>query len=84
MPLVTAGFYSKEFILWQVWASPSGSNWLWLAGLTGAFITSLYTFRMVFLIFYGEEKVKVSENPSVYLKVPLSYTGRTFAHQRIY
>lgn len=71
VPLVTAGFYSKEFILWQAWASPSGSRWLWMAGLTGAFVTSLYTFRMVFLIFYGEEKAKVSENPSVYLKVPL-------------
>jgi len=42
-----------------------------MAGLTGAFITSLYTFRMVFLIFYGEEKAKVSEKHSVYLKVPL-------------
>jgi len=71
IPLVTAGFYSKEFILWQTWASPSGSRWLWMAGVTGAFVTSLYTFRMVFLIFYGEEKVKVSENPSMSLKVPL-------------
>jgi NADH-quinone oxidoreductase subunit L len=71
IPLVTAGFYSKEFILWQAWASPSGSRWFFLAGLTGAFVTSLYTFRMVFLIFYGEVKVKVSENPSLYLKVPL-------------
>jgi len=71
IPLLTAGFYSKEFILWQAWASPSGGIWLWMAGLTGAFVTSLYTFRMVFLIFYGEEKVKVSENPSAYLKVPL-------------
>ena len=71
VPLVTAGFYSKEFILWQAWASPSGNNWLWMAGLTGAFVTSLYSFRMVFRIFYGEEKVKVSEDPSLYLKVPL-------------
>jgi NADH-quinone oxidoreductase subunit L len=71
MPLVTAGFYSKEFILFQVWSSPSGGRVLWLAGLAGAFLTSLYTFRMVFLIFFGEEKAKVSENMSLSLKVPL-------------
>lgn len=71
IPLVTAGFYSKEFILSQVWTSPSGGTVLWLAGLTGAFLTSLYTFRMVFLVFFGEEKAKVSENKSLSLRVPL-------------
>jgi NADH-quinone oxidoreductase subunit L len=71
VPLVTAGFYSKEFILWEVWTSPSGGRLLWAAGLTGAFLTSLYTFRMVFLVFFGVEKAGVSEKYSLSLKIPL-------------
>jgi NADH-quinone oxidoreductase subunit L len=75
IPLVTAGFYSKEFILSQVLTSPSGGAALWLAGLTGAFLTSLYTFRMVFLVFFGREKTKVSESKSLSLRIPLSILG---------
>jgi NADH-quinone oxidoreductase subunit L len=53
LPLVTAGFYSKDLILWDAWASTAGSPWLWGAGLVGALLTSLYAFRMVFLTFFG-------------------------------
>ena len=53
LPLVTAGFYSKDLIIWQAFASTRGSVWLWAAALAGAFLTSMYTFRMVFLTFYG-------------------------------
>ena len=63
LPLVTAGFYSKDLILWQAWSSPTGGLWLWLAGLFGAFITSLYTFRMVFVTFFGKEKLGLSMKP---------------------
>ena len=56
LPLITAGFYSKDMILYEVWASERGGILLWLAGLTGAFITALYSFRMVFITFYGDEK----------------------------
>ncbi len=54
VPLVTAGFYSKDLILFDAWSSASGGPWLWLAGLVGALLTSLYTFRMVFLTFFGD------------------------------
>jgi NADH-quinone oxidoreductase subunit L len=54
LPLVTAGFYSKDMILWAAWAAPGGSPWLWAAGLLGALLTALYTFRVVFLTFFGE------------------------------
>ena len=36
LPLITAGFYSKDLILWNAYASPAGSPWLWAAGLAGA------------------------------------------------
>jgi NADH-quinone oxidoreductase subunit L len=71
VPFVSAGFYSKDLILWQAWSSSSGSAWLWLAGLTGAFFTSLYTFRMVFLVFHGEKKSRLKKNPSLALSIPL-------------
>ncbi len=72
LPLVTAGFYSKDLILWQAWSSPTGGAWLWLAGLIGAFITSIYTFRMVFLTFFGEAKMELSWKPGARTVVPLA------------
>ena len=70
-PLVTAGFYSKELILWRAWSSEIGSPWLWAAGLVGAFITSIYTFRMVFVTFYGTAKQHISHRPGKRLLIPL-------------
>jgi len=71
LPLVTAGFYSKDLILWQAWSSPSGSTSLWLAGLIGAFVTSIYAFRMVFVTFFGESKMDVSYRPGLRISLPL-------------
>src|SRR5258708_39385884 len=53
LPLITAGFFSKDLILWQSWAGPNGNALFWITGLTGAMITSLYTFRVVSLTFHG-------------------------------
>ncbi len=71
LPLVTAGFYSKDLILWKVWSSGSGSISLWAAGLFGAFITSIYTFRMVFITFFGEAKTTASHKPGLSMTAPL-------------
>jgi len=71
LPLVTAGFYSKDLILWKAWSSGSGSTGLWAAGLFGAFITSIYTFRMVFLTFFGASKTPVSHKPGPRMLAPL-------------
>lgn len=71
LPLVTAGFYSKDLILFEAWNSPQGSVWLWLAGLIGALLTSIYTFRMVFLTFFGPARQQVSRLPGVCIQVPL-------------
>ena len=71
LPIVTAVFYSKDLILWQAWSSPSGSVLLWAAGLLGAFITSIYTFRMVFVTFFGESRMEVSHRPGALMIVPL-------------
>jgi len=71
LPLVTAGFYSKDLILWEVWSSPAGGVRLWAAGIGGAVITSIYTFRMVFLVFFGETGITPQHRPSMLINIPL-------------
>jgi len=75
LPIITAGFYSKDQILWFSWSSELGSPWLWFTGLLGAFITAVYTFRMVFLTFFGEARQQVTHTPGWKIKVPLVILG---------
>jgi NADH-quinone oxidoreductase subunit L len=71
LPLITAGFYSKDQILWFGWSSELSSPWLWIAGIAGAFLTSLYTFRLVFIVFFGEVKTEPSHEAGNLMKIPL-------------
>jgi len=71
LPLLTAGFYSKDQILWYSLASHSGNLLLWLAGIVGAFMTALYSFRMIFITFYGEAKKEPTFLPGKLMTVPL-------------
>ena len=71
LPLVTAGFYSKDAILWFAYSSNSGGMVLWLAGIVGAFLTALYSFRMIFITFYGKIKTEPSFNAGRFMTVPL-------------
>jgi NADH-quinone oxidoreductase subunit L len=57
----TSGFFSKDEILWEAWAN--GHKGLYYAGLFGAFMTALYTFRMVFIVFFGEPKAREIHAP---------------------
>jgi NADH-quinone oxidoreductase subunit L len=63
-----AGFFSKDEILWKAWAN--GFQLQWFLGFLGAGITAFYMFRLVFLTFYGEERIdphvksKVHESPA--------------------
>ncbi|HGD3321406.1 TPA: NADH-quinone oxidoreductase subunit L [Proteus mirabilis] len=59
LPLLTAGFFSKDEILWGAYAN--GHFNLMLAGLIGAFFTSLYTFRLIFIVFHGETKTEAHQ-----------------------
>ncbi len=76
LPLVTAGFYSKDLILWSTWSSSAGGPWLWAAGLVGALLTSIYAFRVIFIVFYGEPGPLVKEaspirRPGLAMRIPL-------------
>ncbi|HJU04628.1 MAG TPA: NADH-quinone oxidoreductase subunit L, partial [Nitrospiraceae bacterium] len=80
LPFITAGFYSKELILSQVWSSASGGLALWSAGVLGAFLTVVYSFRLVFRVFYGAQKTTVHTHPPQALFHPptLSRQGPSF------
>jgi len=71
LPLITAGFYSKDQILWYAYSSQTGSVLLWMAGIVGAFLTALYSFRMIFITFYGEAKTQPSFLPGKLMTYPL-------------
>jgi NADH-quinone oxidoreductase subunit L len=69
LPLVTAGFWSKEAILAGAW---SGGHHLWWAmGAACAFLTGLYTFRLVFIVFLGDEKTHAHDEDIWRMRAPL-------------
>ncbi|CAD5378874.1 NADH:ubiquinone oxidoreductase, membrane subunit L [Pseudomonas sp. OF001] len=70
LPLLTAGFYSKDEILWEAFAS--GHSGLLYAGLAGAFLTSIYTFRLIFIAFHGEAKTEAHAGHGLAHNLPLA------------
>jgi NADH-quinone oxidoreductase subunit L len=57
-----AGFFSKDAILASA-ADAGALGWgLWSAGAVGAFLTAVYTFRLVFIVFTGEPSPFVREH----------------------
>jgi NADH-quinone oxidoreductase subunit L len=71
LPFIDAGFYSKDLILWDVWKSGPAGPWLWAAGILGALLTSIYIFRAVFVVFFGEAKVEPHGQVGMRIAVPL-------------
>jgi len=49
-----AGFFSKDSILASAAAAGTLGWILWTAGAIGAFLTALYTFRLLFIVFWGD------------------------------
>ena len=53
-----AGFFSKDEILWQAWASESVAyHVLWFIGYATALMTAFYMFRLIFLTFYSKPRM---------------------------
>jgi NADH-quinone oxidoreductase subunit L len=71
LPWVTAGYYSKGLILEQAWADGTAGPWLWGAGALGAFLTALYIFRAVFIVFFGELRTRPSGTHGLRMGVAL-------------
>jgi NADH-quinone oxidoreductase subunit L len=75
-----AGFFSKDSILAAALAHGTYGDVLWVAGLVGTFLTGLYTFRLLFIVFGGEPSAFVREHfhalkpdvPGVALAAPVA------------
>ncbi len=70
IPWITVGFYSKEAILWETYAT--GHLVLFYMGVFGAFLTAIYTFRMIWIVFFGEEKTHAHKLSGVSYWLPLT------------
>ena len=92
-----AGFFSKESIIEAVHHSTlPGSGFAWVCVLAGVFITALYSFRMYFLVFHGEERMDaharehLHETPAVVtvplilLAIPSVVVGWVFVEPMLY
>ena len=71
LPL-TSGFFSKDAILISAYEVDEVGLWLWLGGLIGALITAIYSFRLVFVVFYGDSKTEPDNQPGWRMAWPLS------------
>jgi NADH-quinone oxidoreductase subunit L len=71
-----AGFFSKDEILWSAFNAPGLGHFLWFLGAIGAFMTAFYSFRLIYLTFYGKSRLDhdvehhVHESPKV-MTIPL-------------
>ncbi|MFT4020152.1 MAG: NADH-quinone oxidoreductase subunit L [Acinetobacter sp.] len=77
IPFLTVGFFSKDAILGEVYAHGVLANLplyncLYWAGVAGAFLTSIYTFRLIWVVFFGEEKTHAHEIKGVTYWGPLA------------
>ena len=71
LPL-TSGFFSKDLIVLAAFEAPGIGPWLWGGAVLGAFLTSLYSFRLVFLVFFGRAKTLPDRQPGARMVIPLS------------
>jgi NADH-quinone oxidoreductase subunit L len=72
-----SGFFSKDALIEAVHLSTApGAGYAYWCVLLGVFVTALYSFRMFFLVFHGEERIDphakahLHESPAV-ITVPL-------------
>ena len=70
LPL-TSGFYSKDIILLTSWDFESGGPWFWGVASAAAFITALYSARMIFLVFFGKVQIEPEDTSGPNMWGPL-------------
>ena len=63
---LTAGFFSKDDILVSAWAAGSLGQVLAILGLLTAMLTAFYSFRLVFVTFWGPSHVDSHHAPHVH------------------
>lgn len=71
----TAGYFSKHEILTEVYSSSVNGQLLWAIGVTGAVLTGLYSFRLLFIAFFGDPKRPATEHLGLTMSIPLVVLG---------
>jgi NADH-quinone oxidoreductase subunit L len=69
---MTSGFFSKDQILLQAYQVDGIGPWLWFGGLVGALLTAVYSFRLVFVVFFGQVNTEPDKDTGWRMVVPLS------------
>ncbi|HEX5381195.1 NADH-quinone oxidoreductase subunit L [Acinetobacter tibetensis] len=75
IPFITVGFFSKDAILGAVWMKGQAValyDCLYWTGVAGAFLTSIYTFRLIWVVFFGKENTPYHAIKGVTYWGPLS------------
>ena len=73
---LTAGFFSKDEILISAWSAGPLGKTIAVVGLATAFLTAFYSFRLVFVAFWGPSRLDPKQSrhihePSATMTVPL-------------
>ncbi|MFC0402099.1 NADH-quinone oxidoreductase subunit L [Paraburkholderia rhizosphaerae] len=72
-----AGFYSKDSIIDAAHLSHlPGSGFAYFAATASVFVTALYSFRMYFMVFHGEERFRGPKHPDS----PMAKEAAAHAH----
>ena len=58
----SSGFFSKEAILAATYQAQTAGPTLWWFGVLGAFLTSLYSFRLLFIVCFGPANHQLQES----------------------
>ncbi|HUU38224.1 MAG TPA: NADH-quinone oxidoreductase subunit L [Candidatus Desulfaltia sp.] len=64
-----SGFFSKDAILTRAFAQ--GQYFIWALGIMGAVLTAFYMFRLIFLTFFGEERLEPHAKEHLHESPPL-------------
>ena len=68
---MTSGFFSKDQILLQAYQFSDIGPLLWFGGLLGALLTAIYSFRLVFVVFFGKANTEPEGDTGWRMAVPL-------------
>ena len=71
----TSGFFSKDAILLTAWTEPHAGMLFWCAAVSAAFMTSLYTTRMMLVVFFGETRTEPHDQSRMNMRGPLLVLG---------
>tara|TARA_A100001015_G_scaffold285855_1_gene353855 strand:+ start:81 stop:1733 length:1653 start_codon:yes stop_codon:yes gene_type:complete len=68
----TSGFFSKDLILLSAYQLEEFGPILWAGGLLGALVTALYSFRLVFVVFFGRIQTLPNKENGWRIGLPLT------------